>query len=109
MTQLDGKPSATTPEGSAIERLDCGGQRAGTKRIHKKSKSMKPKARHSARYGYAAPQFLPPNLNTVGPLRFTDHDFATLDAWLAEDGWPHEHMDIAMLEGYLVALIVWPI
>jgi yecA family protein len=70
---------------------------------------MKPKARLSARYGYAAPQFLPPNLNTVGPLLFIDHDFATLDAWLAEDGWPDEHMDIAMLEGYLVALIIWPI
>jgi hypothetical protein len=25
MTQLDGKPSATTPEGSAIERLDARG------------------------------------------------------------------------------------
>jgi yecA family protein len=70
---------------------------------------MKPKARHSARYGYAAPQFLPPNLSTLGPLLFKDHDFATLDAWLAEDGWPDEHMDIAMLEGYLVALVVWPI
>jgi yecA family protein len=80
-----------------------------TNGIHKKSKSMKPKARHSARYGYAAPQFLPPNLNTEGPLLFTDRDFATLDAWLAEDGWPDEHMDVAMLEGYLVALIVWPI
>lgn len=107
MTQPDGKLSATTPEGSDIDRLPEA--TSGTKRIHKKSKSMKPKARHSARYGYAAPQFLPPDLNTVGPLRFTDHDFATLDAWLAEDGWPDEHMDIAMLEGYLVALIVWPI
>jgi hypothetical protein len=32
-----------------------------------------------------------------------------LDAWLAEDGWPLEHMDAAMLEGYLVALLTWPI
>jgi len=34
---------------------------------------------------------------------------ASFDAWLAEDGWPDGHMDIAMLEGYLVALIAWPI
>jgi hypothetical protein len=52
---------------------------------------MKPKARHSARYGYAAPQFLPPNPSTLCPLLFKNHDFATLDAWLAEDGWPDEH------------------
>jgi yecA family protein len=109
MTQLDGKISTTTPEGNEIDRLDRAAHPAGTNGIHKKSNSMKPKARHSARYGYAAPQFLPPNLSTVGPLLFTDHDFATLDAWLAEDGWPDEHMDIAMLEGYLVALLVWPI
>ncbi len=32
-----------------------------------------------------------------------------MDAWLAEDGWPAEHMDAATLEGYLVALLVWPI
>jgi yecA family protein len=52
---------------------------------------------------------LPPNLDTLGPLSFTGEEFAVLDAWLAEDGWPNDHMDVAMLEGYLVALIVWPI
>ncbi len=52
---------------------------------------------------------LPPNLDTLGPLSFTGEEFAALDAWLAEDGWPNDHMDVAMLEGYLVALIVWPI
>jgi len=36
-------------------------------------------------------------------------DFRVLDAWLAEAGWPDGHMDIAMLEGYLAALLVWPI
>ena len=40
---------------------------------------------------------------------FTAQSFAELDAWLAEDGWPPGHMDAAMLEGYLVALLVWPI
>src|ERR1700729_924115 len=70
---------------------------------------MKPKARCSTRYGQCAPQLLPPNLQSLGSIAFTAHDFAALDAWLAEDGWPAEPMDAAMLEGYLVALLVWPI
>jgi yecA family protein len=70
---------------------------------------MKPKARYTTRYGQAAPQLLPPDLKSLGSLAFTAHDFTALDAWLAEDGWPAEHMDAAMLEGYLVALLVWPI
>ena len=70
---------------------------------------MKPKARYSARYGYAPALLLPPKLETIGPLPFAEHEFAELDAWLAEDGWPAERMDVATLEGYLVALLVWPI
>jgi yecA family protein len=70
---------------------------------------MKPKARHTARYGYAAPVLLPPTLHTVGPLSFSEQDFSALDAWLAETGWPEDHMDVAVLEGYLVAILVWPI
>jgi yecA family protein len=70
---------------------------------------MKPKARYTTRYGQSAPQLLPPNLQSLGSIAFTAHDFTALDAWLAEDGWPAEHMDVAMLEGYLVALLVWPI
>src|SRR5271155_3672907 len=70
---------------------------------------MKPKARFTARYGQSAPQLLPPDLQSLGSIAFTPHDFTALDAWLAEDGWPAEHMDAAMLEGYLVALLVWPI
>lgn len=70
---------------------------------------MRPKARYSARYGQAAPQLLPPDLQTLGSIAFTADDFKTLDAWLAEDGWPAERMDAAMLEGYLVALLAWPI
>jgi len=52
---------------------------------------------------------LPPNLEILGALPFTEQDFERLDAWLAETGWPSERMDVAMLEGYLVALLVWPI
>jgi yecA family protein len=70
---------------------------------------MKPKARYSTRYGQSAPQLLPPDLQSLGSIAFTARDFKRLDAWLAEDGWPTEHMDAAMLEGYLVALLAWPI
>jgi yecA family protein len=70
---------------------------------------MKPKPRFSSRYGQEAPVLLPPNLRTLGSIGFTASDFKMLDAWLAEEGWPGERMDVAMLEGYLVALLVWPI
>jgi yecA family protein len=68
------------------------------------------KTPYTSRHGRAAPALLlPPNLHAMGPLPFTGENFAELDAWLAEEGWPLERMDAAMLEGYLVALLVWPI
>ena len=71
---------------------------------------MTRKSRRKFRIGYTEPiVLLPPNLLTVGALPFTVQDFESLDAWLAETGWPTERMDIAMLEGYLIALLVWPI
>jgi len=70
---------------------------------------MKPKARYTARYGQTVPQLLPPDLQALGAIAFTPLDFKALDAWLAEEGWPAERMDAAMLEGYLVALLAWPI
>jgi yecA family protein len=70
---------------------------------------MKPKARYTAKYGQTVPRLLPPDLKSLGSIAFTPFEFKALDAWLAEDGWPAEHMDAAMLEGYLVALLVWPI
>ncbi|MEJ1964510.1 MAG: YecA family protein [Gammaproteobacteria bacterium] len=51
----------------------------------------------------------PPNLRTVGAVPFTRQDRDALEAWLAEGGWPPGRMDIATLEGYLVALLVWPV
>src|SRR5580704_2062177 len=72
--------------------------------------SMTSKARYTSRYARATPaELVPPNLQDMGSLPFTANCFAELDAWLAEDGWPIEHMDAAMLEGYLVALLAWPI
>src|SRR5271167_565813 len=70
---------------------------------------MRRKGPYTPRYAYAPPLLLPPNLETMGPIPFAARDFAQLDAWLAEPGWPQERMDAAMLEGYLVALLSWPI
>jgi yecA family protein len=70
---------------------------------------MKPKARHTARYGYAEELLLPPAQQSSGKMPFSIEDFGTLDAWLAEPGWPDNHMDVAMLEGYLTALRTWPV
>ena len=52
---------------------------------------------------------LPPDVGALGVVEFTLRDRATLSDWLAEDGWPRWRMDIAMLEGYLVGLLVWPV
>jgi hypothetical protein len=70
---------------------------------------MKPKARYTARYGNATTLLLPPDLHSAGEMPFSIEDFGSLDAWLAEPGWPDNHMDVAMLEGYLAALRTWPI
>src|SRR5580700_1417002 len=72
--------------------------------------SMTSKARYTSRYARVTPaELMPPNLQDMGSLPFTANSFAELDAWLAEEGWPPGRMDAAMLEGYLVALLVWPI
>jgi yecA family protein len=51
----------------------------------------------------------PPKMNTLGALTFTPKDREALSAWLAQDGWPPGGMDIVMLEGYLIALLAWPV
>jgi|SRR5581483_10452152 len=56
-----------------------------------------------------APSLQPPKISVLGALHFTPHDREVLSAWLAQDGWPRGTVDIAMLEGYLVALLAWPI
>jgi yecA family protein len=55
------------------------------------------------------PALQPPKMNTLGTLSFTPEDREALGAWLAEEGWPRGGMDIVMLEGYLVALLTWPV
>jgi yecA family protein len=54
-------------------------------------------------------EFMPPNLLTFGTAPFGAPQRARLTAWLREAGWPRGHMEIAELEGYLVALIAWPV
>ena len=64
------------------------------------------------RYRSARPdpgEFMPPNLITYGAAPFGDPQRARLAAWLGEAGWPRGHMELAELEGYLVALIAWPV
>ena len=66
----------------------------------------------SRRYRSARPEsgeFMPPNLLTLGAVPFGDPQRARLSAWLREAAWPRGHMEIAELEGYLVALIAWPV
>ena len=55
------------------------------------------------------PVLLPPNLATLEVRPFTAADHHALRSWLTEEGWPRGTMDIAMLEGYLVALLTWPV
>jgi yecA family protein len=52
---------------------------------------------------------MPPNLLTFGAAPFGAPQRARLTAWLREAGWPRGHMEIAELEGYLVALLAWPV
>jgi yecA family protein len=51
----------------------------------------------------------PPKMGALGALRFTHREREALGAWLAQGGWPRGAMDIVMLEGYLVALLAWPV
>ena len=71
---------------------------------------MNRKSSHKLRRPRVEPiVLLPPNLQTACTVPFAGPDFARLDALLAEEGWPPNRMDAAMLEGYLVALLAWPI
>jgi yecA family protein len=66
----------------------------------------------SKRYRSARPdagEFMPPNLRTFDSVPFGDPQRSRLGAWLREAAWPRGHMNVAELEGYLVALIAWPV
>ncbi len=66
----------------------------------------------SKRYRSARPDAgdrMPPNLLALGAAPFGDPQRVRLTALLREAAWPRGHMEIAELEGYLVALIAWPV
>jgi yecA family protein len=66
----------------------------------------------SRRYLLARPgpgDFKPPNVPALGALPFGSAERARLTSWLADAAWPRDRMDMAELEGYLVALISWPV
>ncbi|MET0279936.1 MAG: UPF0149 family protein [Steroidobacteraceae bacterium] len=52
---------------------------------------------------------MPPDLRALGTLAYSQQQHARLREWLAEGGWPPGALDIHALEGYLVALLVWPV
>jgi yecA family protein len=54
-------------------------------------------------------QLMPPDLRSYGAVPFDDPHRARLDALLNEAGWPRGHMNLVELEGYLVALLAWPV
>jgi yecA family protein len=56
-----------------------------------------------------AGELMPPDMRALAAAPFGERERARLAAWLREAGWPREHMEIATLEGYLVALVSWPV
>jgi yecA family protein len=69
--------------------------------------SKEPRRRFLAKA--APPVLLPPNLATLEARPFTVEDSRALRTWLTEGDWPRGTMDMAMLEGYLAALLTWPV
>jgi yecA family protein len=69
--------------------------------------SKEPRRRFLAKA--APPVLLPPNLATLEVRPLTARDSQSLRTWLTEGDWPRGTMDMAMLEGYLVALLTWPV
>jgi yecA family protein len=66
----------------------------------------------SRRYRSVRPdagEFLPPQPAAFDAIPFGDPQRTRLTGWLREAAWPREHMEVAELEGYLVALIAWPV
>jgi yecA family protein len=52
---------------------------------------------------------LPPKLDEFGHRPFAARERESLALWLQEPAWPRGTMNIYALEGYLIALLVWPV
>lgn len=57
----------------------------------------------------ATSALLPPKLTELGHLPFTARERESLALWLQDPAWPRGTMNIYALEGYLTALLVWPV
>jgi yecA family protein len=55
------------------------------------------------------PTLLPPKLTELGHRPFTSHERESLAHWLQDGAWPRDTLNIYSLEGYLTALLVWPV
>lgn len=56
-----------------------------------------------------APKLLPPKLSEFGQQPFTSSERESLARLLREPGWPRDTLNIYSLEGYLTALLAWPV
>jgi hypothetical protein len=56
-----------------------------------------------------APTLLPPKLSEFGLQPFTSSERELLARMLCEPAWPRDTLNIYSLEGYLTALLVWPV
>jgi yecA family protein len=83
----------------------CAGRQCGAPQ----EQSMSSLTRRSRSAQPDLAEFMPPNLRTCGSLPFGEAQRSRLEAWLREAAWPRKHMEMAELEGYLVALITWPV
>jgi len=54
-------------------------------------------------------ELMPPDLRAIAQAPFDDRQRERLAAWLREAGWPRGRMGIVELEGYLAALLAWPV
>lgn len=55
------------------------------------------------------PALLPPKVNDLGHRAFSALEQESLARWLQEPAWPRGTLNIYALEGYLTALLVWPV
>lgn len=55
------------------------------------------------------PALLPPKVSEIGHQTFASPEQESLARWLREPAWPRGTLNIYALEGYLTALLVWPV
>lgn len=66
-------------------------------------------ARSRSNQHVETPTLLPPKLSEFGHQLFTSREQDSLAHWLREPTWPRDTLNIYALEGYLTALLVWPV